>query len=200
VVGPHPVLAALTARCPAGVLPPSRARAHPGRVSAPAFGVLLLPGVALARPEAVAEVGRAAVDLGYDSLWSTEPALLAHVGAALPLGLRSDAVPLPAAVPFDRAAVPAAHVAAARAAWSCREVLATTGEGLGADGRWLPLRGLTAPPRLFTVVHVLRPSSRELDRAAALGASEVVVALPGARELDALLSGFAWAAERLAQA
>jgi hypothetical protein len=169
-------------------------------VPVPSFGVLLLPGVALARPEAVAEVGRAAVDLGYDSVWSTDPALLACVGAPLPLGLRSDAVPVPATVPFDRAAVPAAHVALARAAWSCREVLTTTDGACGADGRWLPLRSLTAPPRLFTVVHVLRPSHEELDRAASLGASEVVVALPDAQELDALLSGYAAAAERLAQA
>jgi hypothetical protein len=168
-------------------------------VSVPSFGVLLLPGDALARPEAVAEVGRAAVDLGYAAIWSTDLALLACVGASLPLGLRSDDVPAPTAVPFDRAAVPAAHVAAARAAWSVREVL-TTGDGPGADGRWLPLRALTTPPRLLTVVHVLRPSPQELDRAAALGASEVVVALPGVRELDALLSGFASAAERLAQA
>ncbi len=164
------------------------------------FSVLLLPGAALARPEAVAEVGRAAAELGYASVWSTDLALLAAVGASLPLGLRSDAVPLPVAVPFSRAAVPAEHVAAARSAWSCREVLSTTGEAAGADGRWLPLRALTLPPRGLAVVHVLRPSDEELDRAAALGASEVVVALPGARELDALLSGFASAAERLAQA
>jgi hypothetical protein len=166
----------------------------------PSFGVLLLPGAALARPEAVAEVGRAAAELGYASVWSTEPALLAAVRAPLPLGLRTDAVPLPAAVPFDRAAVPRAHVAAARTAWSCREVLTTTGDDPSADGRWLPLRALTPPLRGLTVVHVLRPSDAELDRAAAMGASEVVVALPGAQELDALLSGFAAAAERLAQA
>ncbi len=166
----------------------------------PAFGILLLPGAVLARPEAVAEVGRAAADLGYASVWSTDPGLLASVGASLPLGLRSDAVPVPTAVPFDRAAVPAAHVAAARGAWSCRQVLTTTDDVPGADGRWLPLRALTAAPGQLTVVHVLRPSDEELDSAAALGVSEVVVALPEARELDALLSGFASAAERLAQA
>lgn len=170
----------------------------------PSFGVLLLPGLALARPEAVAEVGRAAADLGYASVWSTDPTILAAVRAALPLGLRSDAPPLPVGLPLARAAVPAAHVAAARSSWSCREVLTTTADVPGADGRWLPLRALGAPvpslPRVHTVVHVLRPSDEELDRAAALGASEVVVALPGARELDALLSGFASAAERLAQA
>ena len=169
-------------------------------MSAPSFGVLLLPGAALSRPEAVAEVGRAAADLGYASVWSTDPALLAAVRAPLPLGLRSDALPLPVAVPYQRAAVPAAHVAAARSAWSCRDVLTTTGDGSGADGRWVPLRALTATPLVRTVVHALRPSDDELDRAAALGASEVVVALPGVRELDALLSGFAAAAERLAQA
>lgn len=169
-------------------------------MSAPSFGVLLLPGPALSRPEAVAEVGRAAADLGYASVWSTDPALLAAVRAPLPLGLRSDALPLPVAVRYQRAAVPAAHVAAARSAWSCREVLATDGDDTGADGRWLPLRAVAAPVRGLTVVHVLRPSDEELQRAAALGASEVVVALPGARELDALLAGFAAAAERLAQA
>lgn len=169
-------------------------------MSTPSFGVLLLPGAALARPEAVAEVGRAAADLGYASVWSTDPALLASVRASLPLGLRTDAVPLPVAVPVDRAAVPAANVVAARWAWSCRDVLTTTGDPPGADGRWLPLRALTSPPRGRTVVHVLRPSDEELERAAALGVSEVVVALPDVRELDALLSGFAWAAERLAQA
>jgi hypothetical protein len=58
---------------------------------------------------------------------------------------------------------------------------------------------LTSPLRGLTVVHVLRPSHEDLDRAAALGASEVVVALPGAQELDRLLAGFAAAAERLAQ-
>ena len=166
----------------------------------PTFGVLLVPGAALARPEAVAEVGRAAADLGYASLWATDPALLAAVHAPLPLGLRSDAVPLPLPVTLDLAAVPAPHVAAARAAWSCSSVLATTGDGSDADGRWLPLRALTAAPRVRTVVHVLRPTDEELDRAAVLGAAEVVVALPGVRELDALLSGFAAAAERLAQA
>ncbi len=166
----------------------------------PSFGVLLLPGAALARPEAVAEVGRAAADLGYDSVWSTDPALLAAVRTALPLGLRSDAVPLPVAVPLERAAVPAAHIAAARSAWSCREVLTTTGGSAGADGRWLPLRALSAPLRGLTVVHALRPADSDLDRAAAWGASEVVVALPGASELDELLAGFAAAAERLAQA
>ncbi len=166
----------------------------------PSFGVLLLPGAALARPEAVAEVGRAAVDLGYASVWSTDAALLAAVRAPLPLGLRSDAVPVPVATAVDRAAVPARHVAAARSAWSCREVLVTTGDAALADGRWLPLRALTAPLRGLTVVHVLRPTDEELDRAAALGASEVVVAVPGAQGLDALLAGFAAAAERLAQA
>ena len=169
-------------------------------MTVPSFGVLLVPGTALARPEAVAEVGRAAADLGYTSVWSTDPALLAAVRAPLPLGLRTDAVPLPVTVPLLLAAVPAAHVAAARAAWSCPEVLATTGDGSGADGRWVPLRAFTATPLVRTVVHALRPSDDELDRAAALGASEVVVTLPGVRELDALLSGFAAAAERLAQA
>jgi hypothetical protein len=169
-------------------------------VSAPSFGVLLLPGPALSRPEAVAEVGRAAADLGYASVWSTDPALLAAVRAPLPLGLRSDAVPLPVAVRFQRAAVPAAHVSAARSAWSCRQVLATNGDSARADGRWLPLRALRSPLSGLTVVHVLRPSDEDLDRAAAFGASEVVVALPGAQELDALLAGYAAAAERLAQA
>ena len=69
-----------------------------------------------------------------------------------------------------------------------------------ADGRWLPLRALTSPLSGVTVVHVLRPTDEELDRAAALGAGEVVVAVPDAAELDALLAGFAAAAERLAQA
>ena len=169
-------------------------------MTVPSFGVLLVPGAALARPEAVAEVGRAAADLGYTSVWSTDPALLAAVRAPLPLGLRSDALPLPVALPIELAAVPGTHVEAARSAWSCREVLTTTGDGSDADGRWLPLRALTSTPLVRTVVHVLRPSDEELDRAAALGASEVVVALPGVRELDALLSGFAAAAERLAQA
>jgi hypothetical protein len=169
-------------------------------VSVPSFGVLLLPGAALARPEAVAEVGRAAADLGYACVWSTDPALLAAVRAPLPLGLRSDDVPLPVGFRLDRAAVPAADVAAARSAWSCREVLATTGDAGGADGRWLPLRALTSPVSGLTVVHVLRPAEAELDRAVALGVSEVVVALPGVQELDGLLSGFAAAAERLAQA
>jgi hypothetical protein len=76
-------------------------------------------------------------------------------------------------------------------------VLATDGDG-PADGRWLPLHALAGPAPGLVVVHALRPAGAELDRAAALGVAEVVVALPDATDLDVLLAGFAAAAERLA--